>query len=99
MEFILAGIALLFLVALVYTIRRGKNKEKRQLERIRELEARLETIKNRHLTASGGLSRAEKIRLLDLIGKLDLIESESEILKLRITDAKAEATNIMKTRR
>ena len=40
------------------------------------------------MTAKGGLGREDKLKLLDLIAKADLIEDDSQLVQLRVADLK-----------
>ena len=68
-------------------------------ERIRELEREVANLRNRRMTASGGLSAADKLKVLDLIAIVDTLQDDNELMKLRIADLKTRLIAIMKTKK
>lgn len=100
MEFYIVGAVFLLLgVALVYWIVQNQRKQ-RQIEnkdqQIEKLTKEVERLRNRHLTAKGGLSREDKLKVLDLIGKVDLLDADTGIVKLRVEDLRRELIKLMK---
>jgi len=79
---------LLLLASIFYMYARNKMKTREKDERISKLERQLNEIKTRHMTAKGGLGRDDKLKLLDLIAKADLIEDDSQLVQLRVADLK-----------
>lgn len=87
MEFVYALISLL-VVALLYLLIKTIRERNRKSERIRELEREAANLRNRRMTASGGLSAADKLKVLDLIAIVDTLQDDNELMKLRIADLK-----------
>jgi hypothetical protein len=61
-------------------------------------ECEVHHLKGRHLTATGGLSRNDKNRVLDLIAKADALEDDSKLVNARIADLKRNLIEFMKRR-
>ena len=51
------------------------------------------------MTANGGLSMADKLKVLDLIAIADTIEDDNKLMQLRIADLKRRLTEILKTKK
>lgn len=73
--------------------------QRKDTERIRELEREVANLRNRRMTASGGLSAADKLKVLDLIAIVDTLQDDNELMKLRIADLKTRLIAIMKTKK
>lgn len=91
-------ITLLLLVFVVYIITTGQQTAKKN-KRIRELEREVDNLRNRRMTANGGLSMADKLKVLDLIAIADTIEDDNKLIQLRVADLKRRLTEILKTKK
>lgn len=75
------------------------NKENRELRKqIEHLEATVERLKNRRLTASGGLPREVKQELEDILGKMSMMDDPLDEVMTRFEDLKRDIQNLMKRR-
>lgn len=88
------GVALLVFAGL-YLLITGWRKEKRQTKRISELEREVDRLRNRRMTASGGLSLEDKLKVLDLIAITDTIEDDNKLIQLRVADLKRRLIEIL----
>lgn len=91
-------ITLLLLVFVVYIITTGQQTAKKN-KRIRELEREVDNLRNRRMTANGGLSMADKLKVLDLIAIADTIEDDNKLIQLRVADLKRRLTEFLKTKK
>ncbi len=96
MEKIIPWIALLLLGAVVYLWMSARGRQKKHNARVRELESQLTNLKNRRQTANGGLSRGDKLKVLDLIAKADAIEDDNQLVQLRVADLKRSLIEFLK---
>lgn len=99
MEVFLVGTPLLLLgIALLYKIVQVRQKDRHIAQKDRQIEQMrkdFEGIKNRHLTAKGGLGREDKTKVLDLIAKVDALEDDSALVTLRSQDLKRELQKLL----
>lgn len=95
MEKIIPWVALLLLGSIVYMWFRSRGKSRQQNERIRDLEKQLVSLKARRMTANGGISAGDKLKLLDLIAKVDAIEDDNQLVQLRVADLKRSMINFL----
>lgn len=75
------------------------NKENRELRRqIDDLHATVERLKNRRMTASGGLPREVKQELEDIRAKMSMMDDPLDEVMTRFDDLKRDIQNLMHRR-
>lgn len=91
--------SLLVIIAAWYFLRRTNNKERQHLEQIKRLEAQIENLKARRMTATGGLGARDKARVLDFIALIDMLEDDNELVKQRAADLKRRMIEFLKEKK
>lgn len=97
--FLIVITSILIIFAVWMYARRAKSKERQQLDQIRKLEAQIENLKSRRLTASGGLGAKDKLKLLDLIALADAIEDDNDLVRIRVSDLKRRMIEFLKEKK